>query len=407
MTVAASRIVVTGLGLMTGLGLDLETSWRGLLAGATPTRPFRSFNPEGLACPFGVELPDGADALFQERVKKRHRGQMTRGTLLNVVTAQMAVADAAFDGAVDRSRVGVIIGSTGTGYAWSEPRVDTQRILRVMPNAPASWVSLGEKFGGPSLVVSTACSSGAYALSYAWMLLASGQCDAIVAGAGDSSINYLDVEGFASLMALSEPVDDPATASRPFDRERSGFVIGEGSGMLVLETLESARRRGARAYAELHLPGLTSETYNIVSPEPKGAGMAKAMTAALKNAGLAPGAIDYVNAHGTSTHLNDLYETEAIRQVFGEHAYKLAVSSTKSMTGHCLAGAAGVEAVICCKCIEAGAIPPTANLRNPDPELDLDYVPNTARYKALGHVLSNSFAFGGHNGVCIFSRLER
>ncbi|HOE67726.1 MAG TPA: beta-ketoacyl-[acyl-carrier-protein] synthase family protein [Candidatus Hydrogenedentes bacterium] len=406
MTGANPRIVVTGLGLMTGLGLDLETSWRGLLAGETPAARFKSFDPEGLACPFGVELPDGANELFQSRIKKRHRSQMTRGTMLNVVTAQMAIEDAHFDGALlDRSRVGVVMGSTGTCYTWSEPTPDPQRILRVMPNAPAAWVSLGEKFGGPSLVVSTACSSGAYALAYAWMLIATGQCDAVIAGAGDSSINYLDVEGFGSLMALSEPVADVATASRPFDKERSGFVMGEGGGMLALETLDAAQRRGARVYAELHLPALTSETYNIVSPEPKGVGMAKAMSCALQNAALAPEAIDYINAHGTSTHLNDLYETEAIRQVFGAHAYSLAVSSTKSMTGHCLAGAAGVEAVVCCKAIEAGMLPPTANLRTPDPELDLDYVPNVARQKELRHAMSNSFAFGGHNGVCVFSKM--
>jgi len=203
---------------------------------------------------------------------------------------------------------------------------------------------------------------------------------------------------------LAEESDDITTAARPFDRRRNGFVMGEGGGVLVLESLESATRRGARLYAEMPPPGLNSEAYNILSPKPGGVGMAEAMRRALANAGLEPGDIDYVNAHGTSTYLNDLYETQAIKEVFGEGARNVPVSSTKSMIGHCLAGAAGVEAVICCKALQENVIPPTINLHDPDPELDLDYVPNVARAKSLRHVMSNSFAFGGHNGVNIFCK---
>ena len=400
-------VAVTGLGLMTGLGLDLPSSWAGLLEGRNAVRRFTLFDPEGLPTPFGVELPDGADELFARQIMKRSRDQMTRGTMLALATAQMAIADARLDAAdVDRGRVGVVLGTTGTGYTDIAEGIDQHRILRGMSNSPAAWVSLKFKFAGPSFVVGTACSSGAYALAAAHWLIASGQADAVVTGAADSSLNRLDVQGFSSLMALAEESGDIATASRPFDRARSGFVIGEGGGVLVLESQESARRRGARVYALMPPPGLSSEAYNILSPQAGGVGMAVCMRRSLENAGLAPEAVDYINAHGTSTRINDLYETQAIHAVFGEAARNVAVSSTKSLTGHCLAGAAGVEAVICCKALVEGVIPPTWHLTDPDPELDLDFVPNAPRRRELRNVMSNSFAFGGHNGVAIFSRYD-
>ncbi len=400
-------VAVTGLGLMTGLGLDLPSCWAGLLEGRNAVRRFTLFDPEGLPTPFGVELPDGADELFARQIMKRSRDQMTRGTMLALATAQQAIADAGLDGAaVDRSRVGVVLGTTGTGYVGVAEGVDQHRILRGMSNSPAAWVSLKFKFAGPSFVVGTACSSGAYALAAAHWLIASGQADAVVTGAADSSLNRLDVQGFSSLMALAEESGDIAGVSRPFDRGRSGFVIGEGGGILVLESRESARRRGARIYALMPPPGLSSEAYNILSPQAGGVGMAVCMRRSLENAGLAPEAVDYINAHGTSTRINDLYETQAIHAVFGAAARGVAVSSTKSLTGHCLAGAAGVEAVICCKALVEGVIPPTWHLTDPDPELDLDFVPNAPRRKDLRTVMSNSFAFGGHNGVSLFSKDE-
>ncbi len=402
------RVAVTGLGLMTGLGLDVASTWRGLMAGRRTGARFRLFPPEGLKTTFGVELPDGADDLFAQLIKPRSRTQMTRGTRIAVATAHQALADAGLDPAggdgIDRERVGVVCGGTGTGYA-PGPDPDDHRILRNMASAPAAWISLREKLLGPSLVVSTACSSGAYALHAAHGLIARGECDLVVAGAADSSVNFLDVRGFGALLALAEDGDDPASASRPFDRRRSGFVLGEGGGMLVLEAEESARRRGARMYAMLHSPGLSSEGYNILSPEPDGRGMARTIRRALERAGLAPEAIDYVNAHGTSTPLNDRYETQALKDVFGAHAAALAVSSTKGATGHCLSAAAGVEAVIAVKALALQIVPPTLNLTDPDPELDLDYVPQGPRPRALRHVLSSSFAFGGQNGVCIFSAI--
>jgi 3-oxoacyl-[acyl-carrier-protein] synthase II len=398
---------VTGLGLMTGLGLDLAGSWAGLLEGRNAVRRFSLFDPEGLPTPFGVELPEGAEELFARQIMKRSRDQMTRGTMIALATAQMAIADAGLEAAgVDRGRVGVVLGTTGTGYVGDAAGIDQHRILRGMSNSPAAWISLKFKFAGPSFVVGTACSSGAYALAAAHWLIASGQADVVVTGAADSSLNRLDVQGFSSLMALAEEAGDIATASRPFDRARSGFVIGEGGGLLVLESQESARRRGARVYALMPPPGLSSEAYNILSPQAGGVGMAACIRRALESAALAPAAIDYINAHGTSTRINDLYETQAIHAVFGDAARGVAVSSTKSLTGHCLAGAAGVEAVICCKAIAEETIPPTWHLTDPDPELDLDFVPNAPRQRKLRHVMSNSFAFGGHNGVAIFSRYD-
>jgi 3-oxoacyl-[acyl-carrier-protein] synthase II len=226
----------------------------------------------------------------------------------------------------------------------------------------------------------------------------------VVAGAADSSLNAVDVQGFAALLALSEQVEHPELACRPFDQARSGFVMGEGGGFLVLERPEHARARGVPIYAHMALPGLSSESYNILSPEPGGHGMALTMRLALQHAGLEPAAIDYLNAHGTSTDLNDLHEAQAIHVAFGEHARRVAVSSTKSVTGHCLAGAAGVEAVISCLALRDGLAPPTGNLAQPDPAVDLDLVRGEPRRIVMRHVMSNAFAFGGHNGVCIFSK---
>ncbi len=401
----AARVAVTGLGLLTGAGLDLESSWAGLLEARSPARRFTIFDPSGLATPFGVELPSGAADLFRSRIKTRHRSLMTRGTCIAVVAADMAIVDSGLDlSALDRSRIGVVVGTTGTGYVREGTGPDPNRILRNMSNSPASWISLTRKLGGPSFTVSTACSSGAYALAAGFALVEGGLCDAVVAGAADSSLNRDDVEGFGALMALSEDADDPAAACRPFDRRRTGFVMGEGGGFLLLERIGDARARGARILAEMSLPGLTSESYNIMSPEPGGGGMASSMRLALDLAGLSPADIDHVNAHGTSTALNDLYEAQAILSVFGPRASALPVSSTKAVTGHCLAGAAGVEAAICVKAIVEGTIPPTANLVDPDPEIGIHVVSGGPRRAALGHVMSNSFAFGGHNGVCIFSR---
>lgn len=399
-----SSIVVTGLGLMTGLGLNLDDCWQNLIAGKSVTARYKTIDPAELTCPYGVELPEGAEDLFASRIKKRKRSQMTRSTRMALVTAEMAIDDAGLDlDTCDKTRVGVIIGTTGTAYIAEEGQPENMRILKNMSNSPASWISLSKKLGGPSFVVGTACSSGVYAIGTACGLIHGGLCDVVICGSIDSSLNPADIEGFAGLMALAGSEQAPETASRPFDRDRSGFVMGEGAGILVLESAGHAKKRRARVYALTHYPGLYTESYNILSPEPGGRGMAKCMALALNHSGLMPADIDYINAHGTSTHLNDLYETMAIKEIFGKQAHHLAISATKSMTGHCLAGGAGIEAVISCKALCENMIPPTINLTHPDPELDLDYVANHARKKELHHVMSNSFAFGGHNGVNIFS----
>ncbi len=404
MNSTTSKIAVTGLGLMTGLGVNLEKSWRGLVEGTSVTAPFRDENLRELSCPFGVELPPEADELFSQHIKKRKRSQMTRSTQMSLVTAQMALDDSALElDKQDKTRVGVVIGTTGTAYVPSRESDEKMRILKNMSNSSASWISLIHKFNGPSFVIGTACSSGVYAMAAAYGLIISGQCDVVLSGSIDSSINTPDIKGFCELMALADGAADPKKASRPFDAERSGFVIGEGGGILVLESMEHARKRQAKIYGQMHYPGLWSEAYNILSPEPGGRGMTKTMRLALQHSGLQPADIDYVNAHGTSTNLNDFYETQAIKEVFKETALTLPVSSTKSMTGHCLAGAGGVEAVITCKALHENLIPPTINLTSKDPKLNLDYVTSGARPAELRHVMSNSFAFGGHNGVNIFS----
>ncbi len=397
-------IVVTGLGLVSGVGLDCASCWSALVSGRNPVKRFTLFDPKDLGCNFGVELPPEAETLFSQ-IKPRSRSQMTRATMISVTTAEMAIADSGLLQSVDPARIGVVTGATGTGYFWDKETKDEHRILKSMANASSSWISLRSKLRGPSYTVSTACSSGAYAFSGAIDLILSGQCEAVVAGSADSSINFADVEGFQSIMALSEDRDDPARACRPFDASRSGFVMGEGGGMVVVESENHAKRRGAKLYCRMFRPGLCSEAYNMLSPQPGGAGMARAMELALVNARLTPEDIDYINAHGTSTGYNDVYETQAIKSVFGARAASVPVSSTKPQTGHCLAGAAGVEAVICILAMCENTIPATLNLRTPDPLCDLDYVPNHCRPAPLSAVMSNSFAFGGHNGVCVFAKI--
>jgi len=398
-----SRVAVTGLGLMTGLGLDLESSWQGIIAGKSAIKHFSLFDPAGLPTTFGAELPENANELFEQNIQTRKRKQMTRGNMIAICTTKMAIEDSDLDlESIDKSRVGMVYGATGTGYAPNSLDIDESRILKNMASAPAAWNSLVFKISGPSFTVTTACSSGAFALFSAFQLISSGQCDVVIAGAADSSLSYLDVQGFCSLHALSEQTYNIGSSSRPFDKNRNGFVMGEGGGILVLESLEFAQKRGARIHCTMSLPGICSESYNIMSPAPGGIGMTNSMQIALKNSKLEPDQINYINAHGTSTYLNDLYETAAIKEVFAEQAYNIPVSSTKSMTGHCLSAAAGVEAVICVKSLSENVIPPTINLTDPDPELDLDYVPNEARHAELKNVMSNSFAFGGQNGVCIF-----
>ena len=397
-------VAVTGLGLLTGLGLDLPTSWQGLVAGRRVAGRFQRFNPEGMRTPFGVELPLAAEALFAGSLKPRAASLMSRATKMAVLAAREARAASGLSASPpDLSRVGVVIGYTGSASVPEPGREDTL-VLQGMANAPAAWISLDGGFTGPAFTVSTACASGVYALHAAYLLIQAGVCDLVIAGGTESTLNRSYVDGFSALMTLAEWEGDAGQASRHFEARRCGFVIAEGAGVLVLESLAHAQARAAPALALLWEPAVTSEAYNILSPKRDGVGMAVTMSRALALAGRQPEDISYINAHGTATVLNDLYETQAIKQVFGAWAPRLPISSTKSMTGHCLSAAAAVEAVICCQAIAHGLIPPTVNLDQPGEGLDLDYVPHTARAASLTHVLCNSFGFGGHNGCAVFSR---
>jgi len=405
----SGSVAVTGVGMMTALGLDTESSWDQLINGVNPVAPFTDSKAKELDCSFGFSLPEGAEEVFRTTIQKRKRRQMTRATMIAVVTAAMALKDSAYPlSESNTERVGVVAGATGTGYAPqnTDRAIDEHRILKNMASASAAWIAILNKITGPSFVTSTACSSGTFALHGACSLIASGECDMVIAGSADSCLSFLDIQGFCSLMALSDKNDAYRTACRPFDRNRSGFVMGEGGGMLVLESMESAKKRGARIYATLHTPGLVSEAYNIISPEPRGQGMIRAMQKALHNSGLQPHDIDYVNAHGTATALNDPFEAAAIAAVFEKTAQRLPVSSTKAQTGHCLSGAAGIEAVLCCKAIEQGVIPATLNCEHPFDDCPVNIVCDQPLHREVRHVMSNSFAFGGQNGVCIFSKAD-
>lgn len=405
-------LAVSGISLICGQGLDRASAWQALVAGLPAAGLLEGPEYSGGSPHCGVALPAGFEALAASVIKPRSRRQMSRGTMLGVLAAEAALDHSGLRIAgdspslapgLDPDRLGVVCGATGTGYAPAAGQEDPNRILLNMNNAPAAWISTRNGITGPALAVSTACASGAYSLHQAMLLIHAGLCDAVVCGSAEALLNPLDLGGFAALMATSSRRGDPQGASRPFDLDRDGFVMGEGGGYLVLERLEQARARGAPILALAHLPGICSEAYNILSPQPEGLGMARAMELALQSAGLSPGDIGYLNAHGTATPLNDRNEAQAIHRVFGSHTQNLAVSSTKSMTGHTLSGAAGLEAVVSILSLMHQVAPPTINLDNPDPECALNHVAKVARPMTFNHVMSNSFAFGGHNGVCIFS----
>ncbi len=399
------RIIVTGYGLLTALGLDVQSSWENLLKGVNPVRRFTLFDPSGLSACFGMELPEGTEDLFKKIINPRRRRQMTRSIMIAIAAARAAIENAGLQILdADPKRVGVVFGATGTGYAPMTTELDPNRILRNMASASAAWIGMLEKVKGPSFVVSTACASGVYAIHAAHMLISTGQCDIVICGAADSAVNRLDVEGFQSLLALAED-EDYSKASRPFDKTRNGFVIGEGGGALILEKESLALKRNASLKAICHLPGLTSDAYNIISPSPEGESIAECMKQALSNAGVSSADLGYINAHGTSTLLNDRIESTAVMQVFGDSADRIAISSTKGQTGHCLSGAAAVEAILTIKALEQGILPPTANLQETDPDLNLNYIKVAPIKQNIVHAMSNSFAFGGHNGSVVFSKI--
>ncbi len=406
------KVVVTGLGLITSLGSNLGSSWNALIEGRSGVGHITLFDAKNFRTKIAAQLPgEEFESLCKQRIKKRIANQMTRPTKMSLITAQMAVEDACLDlSAFDPKRCGIFIGSAGSDFPAKEMAAvdtfDAVKIVKSMANAPPAWISLYYNLEGPSMTLSTACSSAGYAMRIAYDNIAMGICDLSITGGTSGSILPEYISGFSDMMALSQNNENPEAASCPFDKKRDGFVMGEGAGMLILESEQSAKARGAKIYAEIKRPALLSEGYNIVSPQKGGLGMSACMELALTQAGVNTEEVGYINAHGTSTPLNDLYETQAIKRLFNQHSKKLYVSSSKSMIGHCLGAAGGVEAVITCKAIEESILPPTINLNDPDPELDLNYVPNKAINKEIKVALSNSFAFGGHNAVVPFLKFH-
>lgn len=404
----SERVVITGMGMISSLGLTLAENWENLKAGKSGIREITLFNPGQLQTRIAGQLPDGFDELSRQYIRKRQASQMTRVTRMCVTAARMAVADAGLDfQAADRHRCGVIIGVVNTGNSSVEKDTTQQNtVLKSMTNSMPAWISLDYQLTGPNFAVNTACASSAYAIAIGFDLIRSAVADIVIAGGADSIINPEEIAGFNAIYALSTSNDPPWKASKPFSRDRDGFVIGEGAGVLILESLEHARKRKAVPYAELAGHALTSEGYNMMAPLTDGAGMALTMEKAIADSGIWKSDVDYINAHGTSTELNDRFETTAIKTVFGERAYQIPVSSTKSMIGHTIGAAGALEAITTVMALKHGIIPPTINYDNPDPDLDLDYVPNHAREGMLRVAISNSFGFGGHNATLVFKRTE-
>ena len=408
------RVVVTGLGAITPIGNDVSSYWEGLSTARNGVAGITLFDASRHACRFAAEVKDFDPSGWLELKESK---RWDRFCQFGVIAAKQAVAHAGL--IIDESnqhRVGTAIGSGVGGLLMMETqahvlkdrgpdRVSPFCVPMMIPNMATGLTAIALGAKGPSSAVATACAAGSNAIGDAYRLIQMGLADVMVAGGAESAITPLGVAGFASAKALSFRNDDPSTASRPFDAERNGFVIGEGAGVIVLESLEHAKARGAQILAEVVGYGMTCDAHHITSPTPGGVGGAEAMRLALKDARLEPEAVDYVNAHGTSTQANDSNETSAIKSALGDRAYRIPVSSTKSMTGHLLGGSGGIEAVAAVLAIEHNLVPPTINYQNPDPACDLDVVPNQAREHTLNVVLSNSFGFGGHNVCLAFRRM--
>ncbi len=409
------RVVVTGLGAVTPIGNDVPSYWEGLSTGKNGVAPITLFDAARHACRFAAEVK-GFDP--RGSIEPKDAKRWDRFCQFAVVAAKQAIAHAGLT--IDErnaNRIGTAIGSGVGGLLMMETqahvlaergpdRVSPFCVPMMIPNMATGLTAIALGAKGPSSAVATACAAGSNAIGDAYRLIQMGLADAMVCGGAESAITPLGVAGFASAKALSFRNDDPATASRPFDAERNGFVIGEGAGVIVLESLEQARARGAEILAEVVGYAMTCDAHHITSPTPGGTGGAEAMRLALADARIEAADVDYVNAHGTSTQANDSNETAAIKSALGERAYQIPVSSTKSMTGHLLGGSGGIEAVAAVLAIGHNLVPPTINYQNPDPACDLDVVPNQAREQTLNVVLSNSFGFGGHNVCLAFRRIS-
>ena len=409
------RVVITGIGAVTPIGNNIDEYLLGLQKGVNGVSNITLFNPEQHPCKFAAEVKNLQSENF---IEPKESKRWDRFSQFGVIASKQALDDSGLEiTEANASRVGVIIGSGVGGLLTMETqaqilshkgpkRVSPFTVPMMIPNMATGLAAIALGAKGPSSAVSTACAAGSNAIGDSFRLLQLGKADAMICGGAEASITPLGVAGFASAKALSFRNDSPQTASRPFDAERDGFVIGEGSGILVLETLENAKKRGAQIYAEMIGYGSTCDAHHITSPSPGGTGGAAAIKLALDDGSINIDQVDYINAHGTSTAANDKNETSAIKSIFKDRSYLIPVSSTKSMTGHLLGGSGGIEAVACILSLTHNFIPPTINYVNPDPDCDLDYVPNNARDTQLRVALSNSFGFGGHNVCLVFSKLD-
>lgn len=407
------RVVVTGIGLVTPLGTDTASTWDSLVHGRSGVGRITRFDASDQAAQIAAEVRGFQPEKYFEPKQAKNLDLFVQYAL---AASQIAVIDSGITfSETEQDRVGVITGCGMGGLSTIEyyhqvymekgpKRITPFLIPRIIPNMPSGHISMRFNARGPNLALSTACAAGTHAVGEAFRSIAYGDCDVAITGGTESVVCPLAVGGFSSMKALSTRNDDPERASRPFDRDRDGFIIAEGAGIIILESLEHALGRGAVIYAEMAGYGQTSDAYHVAAPPENGEGGARCMQRALRDAGMNPEDIDYINAHGTSTPLNDKCETTAIKTVFREHASRLWISSTKSMTGHMLGGAGGIEAAFTALTLHHGIIPPTINLEHPDPDCDLDYVPNWARERKINAAMSNSFGFGGTNGVIIMKR---
>ena len=402
----SKEVVITGMGLISSLGLSLEENWNNLVAGVSGVKHITMFDASALTTRVAAQVSPEFEELSRTYIKKRAGSQMTRVTRMCLTAAKMAVANSEIDfNTIDRMRCSVIMGVVNTGNSSAEKDTTPQNtVFKTMTNSMPAWISLEYQLTGPNFAVNTACASSAYAIAFGYEMIKSGQADVVIVGGADSIINFEEIQGFNALYALSIANDPPEQASKPFSKDRDGFVIGEGAGVLVLESKQHALGRNAPIHAEMAGYALTSEGYNIMAPMKDGEGMAQTIELALKNAGIRKEEVGYINAHGTSTELNDRYESMAIKKVFGDLAYQIPVSSTKSMTGHTIGAAGAIEAIITAMSLKNGILPPTINYHQPDPDLDLDYVPNVARAADVRVALSNSFGFGGHNATLVLKK---
>ena len=414
------RVVITGTGLISALGTGTEKNWKDMLAGKSGIGPITRFPSEGLDARIAGEVKDFSPEQFMEKKEAR---RMDLFTQYAIAASEMAMRESGLPVGTDKpngylpEKVGVIVGSGIGGIGSLEEqhkkalekgfdRVSPFFIIQMIINMAPGLISMRYNARGPNWSPVSACSTSAHAIGEGWKSIRLGETDAVIAGGAEAAITPLAIGGFAVMKALSTRNDDPEHASRPFDRDRDGFVQGEGAGIVVLEELEHAKKRGAPILAELVGYGANSDAYHVTAPSPDGEGAARCMRLAFQSAGLKPEDVGYINAHGTSTPYNDATETKAIKTVFGPHARKLAVSSTKSMTGHMLGAAGAAEAVVCVLALTRNVLPPTINYVTPDPDCDLDYVPNKPREVRVNTAMTNSFGFGGTNAVLLFRRFR-